>query len=330
MTRAVVQPAIVGRLRAKDDAQILERPAICRQHAAGDGRAVATLARLRVAQINRAIRFERGTQRDVEQPALPARVDRRHAADRLTDLPFGGNDAQAAGLFRHEQVAARQRLDGPRPLESSREHDHVERNVRLHCAGTRLPLRRPDADRRHSPRAFRREAQRSPCRDSCTIGRFEATCAPTRRQGSICIVTYLNSLRDLRSLHELTDGHKRTGPRLASGVPTRRGARAAIVLECRSLRDSGSVILINFIERIRLFLVAPFPPSYDRALQDKTFLLLLVLVTLAFGWILWPYFGAIFWAAILAILFTPMYRRLAVKMDGRRTLAALLTLSRSC
>ncbi len=72
--------------------------------------------------------------------------------------------------------------------------------------------------------------------------------------------------------------------------------------------------------------MAPFPPSYDRALQDKTFILLLVLVTLAFGWILWPYFGAIFWAAILAILFTPTYRRMIVRMGGRRTLAALLTL----
>jgi predicted PurR-regulated permease PerM len=67
-------------------------------------------------------------------------------------------------------------------------------------------------------------------------------------------------------------------------------------------------------------------PSHSRALQDKTFLLLLVLVTLAFGWILWPYFGALFWAAILAILFSPVYRRLSAKMHGRRTLPALLTL----
>ena len=66
--------------------------------------------------------------------------------------------------------------------------------------------------------------------------------------------------------------------------------------------------------------MAPLPPSYSRALQDKTFLLLLVTVTLAFGWILWPFFGAIFWAAILAILFTPTYRRLASTMHGKRTL----------
>ena len=72
--------------------------------------------------------------------------------------------------------------------------------------------------------------------------------------------------------------------------------------------------------------MSSFPSSYSRALQDKTFLLLLIVVTVAFGWILWPYFGAIFWASILAILFTPMCRRLTAKMHGRRTLAALLTL----
>ena len=66
--------------------------------------------------------------------------------------------------------------------------------------------------------------------------------------------------------------------------------------------------------------------SKSRALQDKTFLLLLVGVTAAFAWILWPYFGAIFWAAVLAILFTPMYRRLRVRTGQRTTLAALLTL----
>ena len=72
--------------------------------------------------------------------------------------------------------------------------------------------------------------------------------------------------------------------------------------------------------------MAPLPPSHSRALQDKTFLLLLVTVTLAFGWILLPFFGAIFWAAILAILFTPTNRRLASTMHGKRTLAALVTL----
>jgi predicted PurR-regulated permease PerM len=60
-------------------------------------------------------------------------------------------------------------------------------------------------------------------------------------------------------------------------------------------------------------------------LEDKTFLLLLVAVTLAFAWILWPFFGAVFWGTVLAILFAPPYRRLLRSMGKRRTLAALAT-----
>ena len=61
-------------------------------------------------------------------------------------------------------------------------------------------------------------------------------------------------------------------------------------------------------------------------IEDKTFLLLIVAVTLAFAWILWPYAGAILWATILAIVFAPAYRRLSRSMRGKRTLAALIML----
>jgi len=73
--------------------------------------------------------------------------------------------------------------------------------------------------------------------------------------------------------------------------------------------------------------VPPTPASNPRALQEKAFILLLVAVTIAFAWILWPYFGAIFWAAILAILFTPLYRWLLADTRRRPTLAALVTLT---
>jgi predicted PurR-regulated permease PerM len=66
------------------------------------------------------------------------------------------------------------------------------------------------------------------------------------------------------------------------------------------------------------------PPRYS--LQQTSFLLLLTLVTIGFGWILLPYFGAVFWGAVLAILFAPLYGRL-LKATGRKpTVAALLTL----
>ncbi len=64
-----------------------------------------------------------------------------------------------------------------------------------------------------------------------------------------------------------------------------------------------------------------------RALENKTFLLLIVIVTLAFGWILWPFYGAVFWATVLAILFAPLFRRLAKLMRQKRTPAALATVA---
>ncbi|APW35839.1 AI-2E family transporter [Rhodoferax koreense] len=62
------------------------------------------------------------------------------------------------------------------------------------------------------------------------------------------------------------------------------------------------------------------------ALENKTFLLLLVAVTLGFGWILWPFYGAVFWGVVMAILFSPLFRRLLKAFGQRRTLAALGTL----
>ena len=60
-------------------------------------------------------------------------------------------------------------------------------------------------------------------------------------------------------------------------------------------------------------------------MEDRAFLLLIVAVSLAFGWILWPFHGAVLWAIVLAILFAPLYRRLTRSMRQSRTLAALAT-----
>lgn len=61
------------------------------------------------------------------------------------------------------------------------------------------------------------------------------------------------------------------------------------------------------------------------ALQEKTFLVLIVAVSLAFGWILWPFYGTVFWAVVLAVVFSPLYRRLSTSMQQRHMLAALAT-----
>ena len=62
-------------------------------------------------------------------------------------------------------------------------------------------------------------------------------------------------------------------------------------------------------------------------LQRGAFLVLLAAVTAAFIWVLMPFFGAVLWGVALAILFTPLYKRLLKKMPGRRNSAALATLT---
>ena len=59
-------------------------------------------------------------------------------------------------------------------------------------------------------------------------------------------------------------------------------------------------------------------------LQRTIFLLLLAGVTLAFLWILTPFFGAVFWAMALALLFNPLFQWIRHRMGGRATLAALV------
>lgn len=72
----------------------------------------------------------------------------------------------------------------------------------------------------------------------------------------------------------------------------------------------------------------PHPtPLNTPALQNKVFLLLLVLVTVAFGLIVWPFNGAIWWAIFIAIVFMPLHARLERSFGQRRSLAALATLA---
>jgi len=62
-----------------------------------------------------------------------------------------------------------------------------------------------------------------------------------------------------------------------------------------------------------------------RRLEDQGFLLLLVAVTLAFGWILAPFYGAILWAIVVAVIFAPLDRRLQGRFGGRPNVAAAAT-----
>ncbi|HEY1326584.1 MAG TPA: AI-2E family transporter [Casimicrobiaceae bacterium] len=55
------------------------------------------------------------------------------------------------------------------------------------------------------------------------------------------------------------------------------------------------------------------------------FLLLVVAVSLAFASIVWPFFGAVFWGTVLAIMLGPVYRGLVPLLRQRRTLASFVT-----
>ena len=67
--------------------------------------------------------------------------------------------------------------------------------------------------------------------------------------------------------------------------------------------------------------------ALSSTLEDRTFLLLLLFVSLAFIWVLWPFYGAIFWGAIFALMFSPLFLRVLRKMRQKRTLAAVITVS---
>lgn len=60
--------------------------------------------------------------------------------------------------------------------------------------------------------------------------------------------------------------------------------------------------------------------------QGISFATVVVLVTAAFVWLLLPFYGAVLWAVILALLFNPLHRNLERRLGARRNLAAMLTL----
>jgi predicted PurR-regulated permease PerM len=62
------------------------------------------------------------------------------------------------------------------------------------------------------------------------------------------------------------------------------------------------------------------------ALDDRSFLFVDVLVTVAFVWILLPFYGAILWGVIFAVVFRGLYRRVLLDMPHRPSIAAVTTL----
>ena len=63
-----------------------------------------------------------------------------------------------------------------------------------------------------------------------------------------------------------------------------------------------------------------------QTVEYRAFIFVLALITLAFLTILQPFWSSIFWACVMTLLFFPLQRRLLARLDGRESLAALLTL----
>ncbi|MFB0873521.1 MULTISPECIES: AI-2E family transporter [unclassified Sphingobium] len=69
------------------------------------------------------------------------------------------------------------------------------------------------------------------------------------------------------------------------------------------------------------------PQSRSHRIEDGFFLALVILVSIAFALVLEPFFAAVLWGIIVAILFWPVNQALLGAMPGRRNSAALITLT---
>lgn len=63
-----------------------------------------------------------------------------------------------------------------------------------------------------------------------------------------------------------------------------------------------------------------------KKMETQSFLWLLLIVSIAFIWLLIPFFGPVFWAVAITIIFFPVQTRLRQKMPDWPNTAALLTL----
>jgi predicted PurR-regulated permease PerM len=59
-------------------------------------------------------------------------------------------------------------------------------------------------------------------------------------------------------------------------------------------------------------------------LESRVFLALVLLTTVLFLWMIWTFMMTVFWAAIFAVLFQPIFRWLTARFRGNRTLAAVV------
>jgi predicted PurR-regulated permease PerM len=68
-------------------------------------------------------------------------------------------------------------------------------------------------------------------------------------------------------------------------------------------------------------------PLQNPELESKSLLFLVLVATVLFVLILWPFFGAVCWSVFIAIVFWPMHQRFLRGSHGRRNMAAAASLT---
>lgn len=68
-------------------------------------------------------------------------------------------------------------------------------------------------------------------------------------------------------------------------------------------------------------------PLQNPDLESKSLLFLVLVATVLFVLILWPFFGAVCWSVFIAIVFWPMHQRFLRGSHGRRNMAAAASLT---
>ena len=71
----------------------------------------------------------------------------------------------------------------------------------------------------------------------------------------------------------------------------------------------------------------PSNPADKPIFRDRMFIVLVTVVTLALAYVVSPVVVALFWATVLAIMFTPVYRWVASRLGDRPNLTALATVA---
>jgi hypothetical protein len=127
-----VLPRVELRALLVDDLHVIDpRRHAVHELAPRDRGVVHPVARLGIAPVDEPVRREVRVERDVEQPALPARVHRRQSRDGLGKRSVGRNDAQATWSLGHQHFPVRQERESPGVLQSLGHRDDIERDVRL-------------------------------------------------------------------------------------------------------------------------------------------------------------------------------------------------------